>query len=217
METAGTPPVPPTPPTPPAMTPPTELGDMPARPSTWPTVIGIIAIVFGSLGALGACATLVITALAPWFSGFVEDMPVQQAQFEVTRRFMVPMLISLMVGTPLSVWLLVAGIGLVRRRPWSRTASVGWALAKVLYVIPASVLNYVVNKATIEAMEQAAADSGQAMPGGFLVFMESLGAVGMGCGLVWSWALPIFMIVWFLRTPVREEVERWAAESRAAI
>ena len=43
------------------------------------------------------------------------------------------------------------------------------------------------------------------------------GAAMMGCSMLWAWALPLFLIIWFLRAPVKTEVERWALESRAAI
>ena len=127
-------------------------------------------------------------------------------------------LISLPVATALSVWLLVAGIGILRRRPWSRPTSLGWAVGKMLYAVPASVLGYIQQTAMSAAVEDAlASDPGASVPTGFFRFFESLGAVSVGCGLLWAWALPIFLIIWFLRAPVKAEVERWALESRAAI
>ncbi len=122
-----------------------------------------------------------------------------------------PSLISWVVGTVVAAWLLVAGIGVLRRRPWSRSAAVGWAVAKILYVIPTSVLGYLFYKAKFDAMEQAAIDSGTPMPTGMFTIMHSAGAAMTGCSALWAWALPLFLIIWFRRAPVKTEVERWPA------
>ena len=79
----------------------------------------------------------------------------------------------------------MAGIGVLRRRPWSRSAAVGWAVAKILYVIPTSVLGYLFTKAQFDAMEQAAIDSGTPMPTGMFTIMQSAGAAMMGCSTLW--------------------------------
>jgi hypothetical protein len=214
METTGD--QPPTPP--PAMTPPTEVGEIVERPSQWPTALGVVAIIFGILGILMyGCGGIIGNVVAPMFASQLEGMPVQEAQLQVMRRFTVINLLSSLVATSLAVWLLVTGIGILRRRPWSRTSGLGWSVARMIYAVPATLLGYIVNRATVQAMEQAAAESGDPMPKGIFAIMEALGAIGMGCTLVWSWALPVFMIVWFLRAPIKDELSRWALESRAAI
>ncbi len=211
METTGDPQ------TPAAMTPPVKQGDAPERRSRWPTVIGIIAVVFGVLGVLAACMGLVSNVLVAIFGGSMQGMPeVQKAQFEVMRQYVVPNSIMMVVGTVVAAWLLVAGIGVLRRRPWSRRAAVGWAVAKILYAIPGSVLGYLLNKALFDAMEQAAIDSGTPMPTGIFTSMQSGGAAMIGCETLWAWALPLFLIIWFRRASVKTEVERWALENRAA-
>ncbi len=207
METNGDPQ------TPAAMTPPTELGDAPERRSGWPTMIGIIAVVFGVLGVLGGCSGLVFNVFAAIWGSSMQWMPeVQKAQFEVMRQYVVPTSISMVVATVVAAWLLVAGIGVLRRRPWSRGATVGWAVAKIIYAIPA----YFLNKAQFEAMEQAAIDSGTPIPTGIFTIMQSVGGAMMGWSILWVWALPLFLIIWFRWAPVKTEVERWALESRAA-
>ncbi len=206
METTGDPQ------TPAAMTPPTELGDAPERRSTWPTVIGILAIVFGALGVLGACMGMASYVFVAIVGGQMQGMPgVQKAQLEVMRQYMVPNSIFVVVGTVVAAWLLVAGIGVLRRRPWSRGATVSWAVAKIIYAIPASVLGYFHNKAQLEAMEQAAIDSGTPIPTGIFTIMQSVGVAMMGWSMLWVWALPLFLIIWFRSAPVKTEVERWAA------
>ncbi len=202
METNGDPQ------TPAAMTPPTELGDAPECRSGWPTMIGIIAVVFGVLGVLGGCSGLVFNVFAAIWGSSMQWMPeVQKAQFEVMRQYVVPTSISMVVATVVAAWLLVAGIGVLRRRPWSRGATVGWAVAKIIYAIPA----YFLNKAQFEAMEQAAIDSGTPMPTGrIFTIMQSVVVPMMGCSMLWTWALPLFLIIWFRRASVKTEVERWA-------
>ncbi len=193
METTGDPQ------TPAAMTPPTEPGDAPERRSRWPTVIGIIAVVFGALGVFDECldqvSNMFFASLGDSTQGMSEE---DKAEFEAMRQYAVPTVIMTVVGTVLSAWLLVAGIGVLRRRPWSRGAAVGWAVAKILYTIPLSVLGYFIIKAQFEAM-------------------EPIWAAVWGCSTLWAWALPLFLIIWFRRAPVKTEVERWALESRAKV
>ncbi len=181
-------------------------------------MIGIIAVVFGVLGVLGGCSGLVFNVFAAIWGSSMQWMPeAQKALFEVMRQYVVPTSISMVVATVLAAWLLVAGIGVLRHRPWSRGATVGWAVAKIIYAIPASVLGYFHYKAQLEAMEQAAIDSGTPMPTGHIVtIMQSVVVPMMGCSMLWTWALPLFLIIWFLRASVKTEVERWALESRAA-
>ncbi len=211
METTGDPQ------TPAAMTPPVRQGDVPEPRSRWPTVIGIIAVVFGVLGVLGGCSGLVFNVFAAIWGSSMQWMPeAQKALFEVMRQYVVPTSISMVVATVLAAWLLVAGIGVLRHRPWSRGATVGWAVAKIIYAIPASVLGYFHYKAQLEAMEQAAIDSGTPIPTGIFTIMQSVGAAMMGWSILWVWALPLFLIIWFRWAPVKTEVERWALESRAA-
>ena len=196
------------------MTPPVEPGEIPHPTSAWPKVIGVITIVFGALGILvygcgGLIGNVIVVALsgAAQSGGAID--PVNAAQMDVLRQYMPWTILSGLGSLALGVLLLVAGIGLLRRRSWSRKASVVWSILRMTYAIPTGVLGYIVNTAQFEAMEQAAASSSSPIPSGFFAIMHSLGPAGLGCGLVWGWALPVFLLSWFSRSKIKAEVAQW--------
>jgi hypothetical protein len=105
--------------------------------------------------------------------------------------------------------LLVAGVGLLRRRPWSRTCAMVWAGVRAAVLIPSGVIGYRMNKAQFEAMRTAAADSPAPMPTSFYGMMESLTIVIVAFDALWKLALPVFFVVWLMRRKIRDEVARW--------
>ena len=196
------------------MAPPTDTDAPEAKPPSWPTVIGVIAIVFGSLGIFQGCAGLASPFITRMALSNPDALPPQsRAQLEVTQQFVLYNSISAIFVLGLAVVLLIAGIGLVRRRAWGRTAILCWAGGKIIYSIPAALLGYVIMRATLAAMKEA---GGGALTG-FMGFLAKLGAAGLACSIIWTWALPVFCIIWMVRAPVKTEVERWTLESRVAI
>ncbi|UCD29964.1 MAG: hypothetical protein JSV03_05675, partial [Planctomycetota bacterium] len=100
--------------------PPTVPGEMvmPAPTSTWPTVVGIIAIVLGALGILGGIWGAVFSLFGPIT---IMPMPQSQTMFEEAMRdSIVWAMVSGLLGMGAAILLLVAGIGVVKRRVWSR-------------------------------------------------------------------------------------------------
>ncbi len=73
-----------------------------------------------------------------------------------------------------AAWLFVAGIGVLRRRPWSRSAAVGWAVAKILYVIASLTFGVTVGRAKL----------------GWAPMTTTF-----GCVLLWALVLPVFLII----------------------
>jgi len=176
--------------------------DTPASNSSWPKVLGIIAIVLGAMAALGSC----IGAGASFFAGAMVDLvPEGQASGLEGMMAWQTWLVGLSVlATGLGIGLLVGGIGLLRRRAYAATACLGWAALKMVYVLASAFVGYQVNVAQFEAMQNDPNMAG--MPAGFMGAVSLFGAV---LGVLWGWALPIFILVWFSRRPIREEVESW--------
>ena len=72
-------------------------------------------------------------------------------------------------------------------------------------------MGYIVNTAQFEAMEQAAAESGGAtVPAGIFSLVQNLGTAGVVFGLLWAWALPVFMWIWLSRRVIRAETAEWS-------
>ncbi|MHC5113503.1 MAG: hypothetical protein ACYTGP_03635 [Planctomycetota bacterium] len=179
-----------------------------ATPPAWPIVIGIIGIVFGALGAFGGCLSAGMTA----FAGTLADMmpPGQEATFAALEQYG-PVLIGMYLGAlVLAVLLLVGGIGLVRRRPWSIPTCIAWAILKMAFVIFAAFVNYLNSRAQLEATQQQF-ESDPNMPSinfpDWLV--ESASMIAGVFGLLWGWALPVFMLIWFARRNVKEHIRSW--------
>ena len=195
---------PPMPPGPPGI-PPTQPGAYipPEQPSSWPKVIGIICVVLGGLGILGAASS----ALGPAISNFFASMmPDDQANvMEVTKEYQPwTMIIALLQGI-LAVLLLAGGIGLLQRRRWGIAVSMVWAVLRMLLVVASAILSYDVVIKTIEAMSQ---QSGA--PALSDEFAEVVAIVGAVFTLLWGWALPVFLLIWFTRGRIKAETAAWA-------
>lgn len=176
--------------------------DTPATNSSWPKVLGIIAIVLGALAAVGSC----IGAGASFFAGAMVDLvPEGEASGLEGMMAWQSWLVGLSVlATGLGIGLLVGGVGLVRRRPFAATACLGWAILKMVYVLASAFVGYQVNVAQFEVMQNDPNMAG--MPAGFMGAVSLFGAT---LGVLWGWALPIFMLIWFSRRRIHEEVESW--------
>lgn len=109
-------------------------------------------------------------------------------------------LLSMLVATVL----LVGGIQLLRRRATSATLLRLWALAKLVLAILLAGAGWMVFQAQLEWMQAEQNASGASAD-----LMRGAAIFGIALGLLWQWALPIFMIVWFSRAPIRASVARW--------
>ncbi len=196
----------------PAMPPPSDPAEVPPSPSTWPTVIGVIAIVLGGLGALFGC----LGAFSPLFMGMMQSI-VPEGQvtgLEGMMDWAVWLVALAVVSMLIAVLLLVAGIGITKRRAWGPKVALVWAGLKMIFVVVNSVIGYLVQIAQFEAMQEAMAND-QNMPAGMGAFMGSLmqafGIFGLLIGVLWGWALPVFLFIWFARKKIRTETAGWAA------
>jgi hypothetical protein len=188
------------------ISPPTEPAEMPVyrRRSSWPTVIGVIAIIFGALGVLGA----VWSAIAPAFMGsMMAAMPHDQfASMESMKDFNSWMAPFSVLGGGLGALLVVAGIGLLKHRPWARTLCMAWAGLKIVLVLVSSVLGSYMMFRLFSAMASRQDTNVPALgPGMTAVFF----VFGLCLGLVWGWALPVFVLIWMSREKIKTEVGAW--------
>jgi len=187
---------------------PAMLDGAPPRPSSWPMAVGVIAIVFGAFGVIAGCFGIVMLSFLPAFLEMIAEVAgdAQASQMEALGEYRPMLMVLVGCGLLLSVMLVVGGLGLVRRRPYGVTWCLVWAVLKSIFVVANAGANYVMNQAQIAAMAED--PNIPPMPGGIL---EALGALGAAFGLLWGWALPVFMVIWFMRKPIRAEVRDWAA------
>lgn len=170
-------------------------------------------IVMASLGLLSNVCGGVASALMPQIMGSLpadaNDDPMMKAQLEIAQRFMPFQLANAAILLALGVLLLIAGINMVRRRRAAAKVSRIWAIARIVWAIPAAVATHYITVESLKIMEQAAADSGQPMPAGMMGFMQMLGPISAVFNLVLWCALPVFVLIWFSRQKIKDEVATW--------
>ena len=192
--------------------PPTHPFAPPASPSrsAWPTVLGIIAIVFGALSVLGGCWGVVSPFV---FKKLIDAIPETAAgdlgeatiPFEITADWQGWIIAGSLLTTGLAVLLLIAGIGLLKRRRWGVDAAWWWVVLKMIFVVVNAAVAYQMQQDIYAALGEQQAN----MPGLSAGFYQ-LGAIaGVTFAVVWGWALPVFVMIWFSRRVIREEVNEW--------
>jgi hypothetical protein len=200
----------------PMMTPPMQTGGVPARPTSWPMVIGIILIVVASLGLLsngcGGVANLFMPAIMSRMqqqSG--QSDPIVQVQMDIIHKYIGWNIANALVMVVLGIILLVGGISMVKRKRSGVSMSVVWAVARIIWAIPASYVGSLVFNDTVEAMRKAAEQNPNAQqpPPGMFGLMQSFGAVGVVIGVVFACAIPVFVLVWLNRPAIKAETAQW--------
>lgn len=200
------------PPDPPVMAPPSEMGDLIPERSRWPTVIGVIGILLAAFGLFGGCCGMVMISppVQDFFLGMAAGSGnVSQEEIDAMKAAQPPMLWIIpatLFGMALSTLLLTGCIGLARRRAGGVKRCTVWAWIS----IPWTVIGMVVG-VYIQLQVPASA---QQMGAGFQYFFI---AVGTCFALTTGVGFPMFMLIWFARQSVKDDVAAWEAESRAMI
>lgn len=197
----------------PPAAPPTEpgpVGNAAPSPSAWPTVLGVIAIVFGVLGTLGGAWG----ALVPLFPRFLGPRAVTSSPAFESLHAMeswYPLTVALaLLALALALLLLAGGVGLLRQRRWGVATCRAWAGLKIVLVAITTAVTFAMQQRVVLPAVQAQATATGPAPSG-AIFTATLYA-GAGFSLMWGWALPVFVLIWFGRRRVREEVAAWKSE-----
>lgn len=170
--------------------------------STWPTVIGIICIVFGGFGILGGLWGAVVPFLMSTVASMMPDPAgTMDASFAAVTRYRAITIPVSVISAVVAALLLVGGIQLLRRRFAARRVLLIWAIIKIFLVVAAVMVNIPMQRAQLEAQQA------QGMPA--MPMMNLIGPITAACGVVFGWALPIFILIWLMRRPIRDEIEAW--------
>lgn len=174
--------------------------------------IGVVAIIFGVLGMVsglwGTVAPFIMHSAAESLRTNTPPAgqgPDPAAMLDAVSAWRVSMSLASAVAMAVAVLLLIAGIGLVQRRSWGVRAAKTWAWMRVLTAV------WIVGVSAMAQRDQmAAAIQGPGAPPGMPAFMLSGVAAGVVVlGLLWAWALPAFMLVWFRTRSVKAEIAGW--------
>ena len=182
----------------PRVAPPTQPNTTPRPPRTsgWPNVVGTIAIVFGALGTLGGVWAIVAPVFVERMTSLV---PGQEASMALMKNWPGWLLVNALAVIVTAAILLAGGIGLVKRARWGVIATRIWVFVKIALVATSAGLGYAMQQDTLRAMPQQ----------GFPMSGESLTFVGLAFSVLWGWTLPVFMLIWFGRERIRNEVAGW--------
>ncbi|MFG0247310.1 MAG: hypothetical protein ACF8OB_00370 [Phycisphaeraceae bacterium JB051] len=180
--------------------------------SSWPTVIGIISIIFGSLGALGSVYQAVAPFLMGMAAGFVpEDDEQARVMFESMAKWKFPLMGVGIVNLIFYIILIVCGAKLVGHHAAASSLHKKWAIAKILFSLVGVTIT---TMAQISQMRLTMQQQSQAMGGGggaqfFETAMMVAMVVAVLMGLVFACAYPVFVLIWFSREKVKNEVQSW--------
>jgi len=172
--------------------------------SSWPTPVGVICVVLGVLGVLGGLVGMVSVFIPDWFSSFGFSPPGMEQALEVFTQHRALILVMNVVTTLTAGLLLFAGVGVVSRRGWARRACLWFSGVKIVVVVLNAALGWYFQQAQFRALPSG--PFGASSSGGFFEFVT---AIGVGVSVLWGWALPVFLIIWFNRGSIRAEVRSW--------
>lgn len=183
------------PPLPPA--PPTVPGPVPQQKtqSSWPVVLGTIAVVLATLSVLAILIAVVTPMLTSNYGEmFGEDFADQMRGLT---------LVGAVVSACVAVLLLAGGISLLRRRRRSIATIKIWAALKII-------VTFVGTMYGLTHQPDYAAMNTQTPGGPPVGLMQTFSTVGAVLGILWGCALPVFMLLWFRRSRIKEETAGWA-------
>ena len=182
--------------------PPVQSMQLPEVPSKWPTVFGVVGIILAALGLFGGCCGMIVPLAMPRYIAWLESQPnVPQEQIDLTKASMPPVVWTLLaglVGLALGTILLIGAIRLLRRR----SSGVGLCKFWAWVTIPWSIVGFVIGMYLQMQVPKGSQQMGAAG--------QYIGLAFGGCWvLVMGVGLPLFMLYWFTREPVRAEIAAW--------
>ncbi len=181
-------------------------GADPEQPPVWPKVIGIIAVILGGLGILGGGWALIMPFFMDLMMGLMPKGQVPGIEsLQMLKDWQGWLAVSSLLMIGLATLLLFVGIGLLKRRRWAVRLGVWWSILKVLFVVAQNVVGLSMQEAQMEALSEQMSN----IPGMSSGFISAMAVMGMIVGIAWGWALPVFLLIWFSRAKIKEEVAGW--------
>jgi hypothetical protein len=194
----------------PQMTPPVMGRDLGEQPAKWPKVVGVINIVLASLGLICYGCGSLNTILSPFFVGMIPEgqrpVTAQGAQLAIQ-------IVQQCVATALSVWLLIAGIGLVKRRAWARAHCIGWSVVKIILALLSTLMGALFAQQIVQQINDQLSQRGTPPFTLTVPIVMTVIIVSLFVYLIW----PTFMLIWFTREKITHEMAEWAAEDAGVI
>lgn len=177
----------------------------PEKKSTWPTVIGILGIVLGILGILGG----ILGVLSYFLTGaFLSVVPEEQSRiildFQKSWILWTILMQILVIGA--AIYLLIAGLGVMKERSGSDRRMRIWAAIKIAVVAVNTGIGSVMQREMLAAQMESDPQVANTMA----QFGNIFAWAGLCFGVVWGWAFPIFVLIWFARRKIKAETAEWS-------
>ena len=180
-----------------------------ASQTIWHKVLGIICIIFGAGAALYAIGSTIGQKTMAKFSE--QQMEITGADPAAYRALMDewsgPLMIMGAASAIVALVLLAGGILLLMKKRKSATVIKSWAGLKILLLAATIPVMASFQKANTEiAFSGALAGEGAE----FAAAGARIGlVVGIAVGVVWGLVLPTFVLIWFSRKKIKEQVAFW--------
>lgn len=181
----------------PTIAPPTVAAPYLKPQSSWPTVVGAIGIVYASLGFLGSACGLITIAFLPKITEWMQSMGMPASIIEDMEDSMPSLawtVIGSILGIAIILMLFIGSIKLLKRYSSGAKLCKLWAWISIPWVLASTAINFSIQTQAAQSTPFASQISA---------------AIGMGFGLIFALALPIFMTIWFARGKIRQEVASW--------
>lgn len=189
------------PPAVPAHAPPTvPTAPLAAHRSSWPKVLGILCCVFAGVGLL-----MRLFQTAGVFA--MQHLPID-AWMKPPAHLTAALIALSIAGLLITVVHMALGVQLLRRRPSALALAIAFLVIVVLLHIPNSIVQWQVQQAQMQGMQQQMAQQSQggapppAMPVLGPGFGLAMGVIGGLFAIAW----PTFLIVWLVLPGHRREL-----------
>lgn len=179
----------------------------PLKGTAWPKVLGIICIIFGVFGSLGGCIGMFTPLMLEPLSAMMP--PEQREPYRATmEEWMTASIAISIIAFVLAVTLTIGGIQLLKKRKTAIPLLRVWAAAKMVLVVVNAFIAYRIQEDQFALMQEAGT-SAQNMPPGMDNFMNIVMIFSSIFGVLWGWALPVFLLIWLSRRTIQDQIKGW--------
>lgn len=181
--------------------PPTERGDDAPRKreSTWPTVLATLSFIWGGLSLFFSGCSIVMTPFYAMMATMFEEAELEEHADEM--RMMAELWwwwgIQALIGVALSVLLIAAGTGLLKRMHHGVRRAKIWSWLIILQLLIITPINVYVSG----FRGQSSAQHDQ-----YELIFAVISAVLV---TLFTLILPVFFLIWFARQSIKEETAEW--------
>ena len=175
----------------------------PAVPSKTAKVFGVIHICYAVLAIFSVVLSLGLLIL---FRTFFESLQVEMKELESIMNamdgFIGHFYIGIIVQAVFAIMLLVAGIGLLKRKLWAQKLSIFWAVTRVIALIVVPIFSASASSELYDEINKAGEVSGQEMEG----FVTMSQGIGLIMGVITYSIYPVLTIIFLMKRNVKNSL-----------